>query len=406
MSLNNKNIKELHYNISQFANINLLLINSGDKNISRLTNYDLPNFLNEIETSLSNKFLNQFCKCNKNTVLFFETDLGLKYMAFALYNDSKLNGCLLLGPYITSKVPSFNIQDLIIKNNISIASSINDFFKKMPILNSSKENFLNNAVFAILNSNEYKLNKISLNNLDEDNNESIDFALNDYEINIESVRYRYKTELQLLHYVSQGDEKKALESLTNTSMGIIDRLPDYPVRNLKNLTITLNTLFRKCVQDNNIDTYLIHLLSDKYAVKIENAKTLKELNTLTISMTKSYCNLVNEHTSKDYTSIVNSTLQFIKLNFKNDITLQCIANSLFVHPNYLASKFKKETGYTITEHLNNVRVKESKILLKTTNMSISELAYSVGYNDSKYFAKIFKKLNDITPSQYRANSKK
>ncbi|MGL5313227.1 MAG: helix-turn-helix transcriptional regulator [Peptostreptococcaceae bacterium] len=400
---NNDMMKELYYNISQFIDINLLVIKNDDREIYKLNNYSLPKFINELESSISNMFLNEFKTSNNNTILFYTTDFSLKYMGFAFYNDDYFDGCLLLGPYLTTNAPSMEIHDMAIKNNLSLSviSSLSDFFKRIPILNDSKENFLSNAIFAMLNTDIFHIDKINLSLNSDVNNHRIDFKINDYNVDIENIRNRYKSEYLLSHYISIGDEKSALELTKNNSFSSIDRLPDYPVRNAKNLTITLNTICRKAVENSNIDTYLIHLLSEKYAIKIENLRTIKEITPLITSMVKSYCNLVNEHSSEYNSQIINNAIHYLKINYKNDISLEDVANSLFVHPNYLSSKFKNETGYSVTEFLNNLRIKEAKLLLKSTNHSISTIAYSVGYNDSKYFARIFKKFINITPSQYR-----
>ena len=401
--LSNNTMKDLYYNISQFININLLIIKTHDKNIHRLNNYTLPKFINELESSIANRFLNEFKISNSNTILFYITDFGLKYMGFAFYNNDVLDGCLLLGPYLTTSIPSIEMHDIVIKNNLSLSviSSINDFLKKIPILNNSKENFLSNAIFAMLNTTTFHIDKIELSSNSNSTADNIDFEINDYHMDVENIRNRYKSEYLLSHYVSIGDEKNALELMKSNSFTSIDRLPDYPIRNAKNLTITLNTICRKALEDSSIDTYLIHLLSEKYAIKIENIKTIKDITPLITSMIKSYCNLVNEHSVEYNSPLVNNAVNYIKINYKTEVNLEDISKSLFVHPNYLSYKFKNDTGYTITEYLNTIRIKESKVLLKSTNDSISNIAYLVGYNDSKYFSRIFKKFNNITPSQYR-----
>ena len=400
----NNKIKNLYCNISQFIDINLLIIGYGNKDIYRLNNCTLPKFVNELENTIANKILSEFkFSNNNNIILFYTSDFGLKYMGFALYQEAILYGCLILGPYLTSIPPSLEIHDIFKKSNLSLSaiSSINDFFKKIPILNDSKEDFLSNAIFAMLNTNLFNIDRVDLSLNSEYDSEKLSFEINDCNVDIENIRSRYNAEHLLSHYISIGDEKSALNLTKNNTLSSINRLPDYPLRNAKNLTITLNTLCRKAVENNNIDTYLIHLLSEKYAIKIENSRSLKEITELITLIIKSYCNLVNEHKSEYNSQIINSAVSYLKFNHKDDINLESIANSMFVHPNYLSSKFKTETGYTITEYLNIIRIKEAKILLRSTKNSITDIAYSVGYNDSKYFARIFKKLNNITPSQYR-----
>ena len=191
----NDAMKELYYNICQFININLLVIKNNDKEIYRLNNYPLPKFINELEFSIADTFLNEFKTSNNNTILFYTTDFCLKYMGFAFYNDDYFEGCLILGPYLTTSAPSMEIHDIAIKNNLSLSviSSLNDFFKRIPILNNSKENFLSSAIFAMLNTNIFYIDKIDLNLSSNINTDKINFEINDCNVDIENVRNRYKS---------------------------------------------------------------------------------------------------------------------------------------------------------------------------------------------------------------------
>ncbi|MGL6106084.1 helix-turn-helix transcriptional regulator [Romboutsia sp.] len=396
--------ENLYSNINEFVKINLTLISSTTKNISRFTNTTLSPFIDELEKNILNHFINTFSSNPTNTILFYQSDVNLKYMGFSLYKDNSLDGCIVVGPYLTASVSTFEIQDIAIKNKLSssIFNSIHDFYKSLPLLNTKKENFLSNSIFYMINNNPYDINKININSLNTDYSCIEDYSMKDCEFAVENIRSTYNLESQLLHYVALGDELRALSLLSKNFIAVdIERVPNAPLRNSKNLYITLNTLLRKAVQSNNIDYYIIHLTSEQVAIKIENCKNLKELDSLLIYMVKSYCKLVNDYSNNKYTTVVSSAVNYIKLNFKNDLTLEDIAQSLYIHPNYLSSRFKSETSLSITDFINDLRIKESMILLKTTNNLIADIAYSVGYNDSKYFSKTFKKLVGTTPSQYR-----
>nr|WP_306798758.1 helix-turn-helix transcriptional regulator [Oceanobacillus saliphilus] len=81
-----------------------------------------------------------------------------------------------------------------------------------------------------------------------------------------------------------------------------------------------------------------------------------------------------------------------------------LADLCNTHPSHLSRKFKQETGMTITLYQQMVRINKSKHLLRTEDLSIEEIAWIVGYEDSSYFARVFKKDTGYTPSQYREGS--
>ena len=78
------------------------------------------------------------------------------------------------------------------------------------------------------------------------------------------------------------------------------------------------------------------------------------------------------------------------------------ADQLNVHPNYLNSIVKKQTGLTAKESIQNRLLLETKYLLHSTNLSIKEIANHVGFNDPNYFTSFFSRLENISPGNYRS----
>ena len=72
-----------------------------------------------------------------------------------------------------------------------------------------------------------------------------------------------------------------------------------------------------------------------------------------------------------------------------------------INPYYLSHLFRKEMGTSFVEYLTTVRVSVAKNLLKQTKMSTLEIGLAVGYSDPSHFAKVFKKREHTSPSEYR-----
>ncbi|MFC4598419.1 response regulator transcription factor [Cohnella hongkongensis] len=94
-------------------------------------------------------------------------------------------------------------------------------------------------------------------------------------------------------------------------------------------------------------------------------------------------------------------VKHINENYRKDISIQSIARSFYMNPNYLSQLFKRELNVTFTEYLTRTRLRQARLLLETTGLSIGEIAESVGFRDYFYFIRIFKKREKITPRQYR-----
>lgn len=110
---------------------------------------------------------------------------------------------------------------------------------------------------------------------------------------------------------------------------------------------------------------------------------------------------VGELNKEKSSQIVKRALIYIDINYKNNIMLEHVAKELDLSPFYLSRMLKRCTGKNFTDLLSEKRVEEAKRLL-CSNKSMKEITYEVGFNSQNYFAKIFKKYEKCTPTEYRA----
>jgi two-component system, response regulator YesN len=94
-------------------------------------------------------------------------------------------------------------------------------------------------------------------------------------------------------------------------------------------------------------------------------------------------------------------VEYINENFRNDINLQDIADTFFLNKEYISRKFKQEYNETIIDYLTKIRMEQAKQLLSNPTKKIYEIAYHVGYQNEKYFSKVFKRQVGKTPNEYR-----
>ena len=107
---------------------------------------------------------------------------------------------------------------------------------------------------------------------------------------------------------------------------------------------------------------------------------------------------------KRYGKILREAVSYIDQNYnKEEISLNTVAQIANISPNHFSSIFSQEMGITFIEYLIQKRMDQAKILLRTTQMRSSEIAYQVGYRDPHYFSSTFKKTQGMTPREYRAN---
>lgn len=102
-----------------------------------------------------------------------------------------------------------------------------------------------------------------------------------------------------------------------------------------------------------------------------------------------------------YDQIMKNCIQYVENHYKEDISLDTIAERFYFNPSYFGSMFKNFKGITLSQYLLKVRINNAKELLKGTNRKVYEIAALVGYTDSKYFIRVFKNEVGLSPDEYR-----
>lgn len=108
------------------------------------------------------------------------------------------------------------------------------------------------------------------------------------------------------------------------------------------------------------------------------------------------------HTPRDIKRItqLKTALEFIENSYASNITLKSMSDSVQMTPKYFCRFFHQMTHRSPIDYLNYYRIERACYLLLTTNQSVTEIAYNVGFNDLSYFIRTFKKHKGITPKQY------
>lgn len=101
---------------------------------------------------------------------------------------------------------------------------------------------------------------------------------------------------------------------------------------------------------------------------------------------------------------IRRAINFIREHYSENISLDMLADRLEITPEYLSTLFNKEVGINFSTFLKRFRISQAKRLLKGTDEKIYSIALQVGYNDPKYFNRVFKEEMGISPGDYRQNS--
>ena len=108
-----------------------------------------------------------------------------------------------------------------------------------------------------------------------------------------------------------------------------------------------------------------------------------------------------EEEGEETSVLVKQAKKLIRKYYDQGITLEEIANKLYVSEEYLSAQFKKETGSTFTETIRKYRIEKVKELLLNTHLKLNQIAELAGYSDPKYMSKVFKEEVGMLPNDFR-----
>lgn len=147
---------------------------------------------------------------------------------------------------------------------------------------------------------------------------------------------------------------------------------------------------------------------------IENLDTRKDeksrlkLFTLTIELLLAISSAAGKQKHTQPVTLINRRIleitEYINAHYNEQISLEELAKTFNISRFYLCKLFKNAIGFTFTEFLNNVRIKEAKALLLGSSLNVTRIAEKVGYSDTTYFCRTFKKIIGVSALAYRKNA--
>ena len=399
--------KELEFFIKAMGNLKINSNIIDSKNLTENIDMGIRRLLN-LESDYT-RFFSQCFEKNKTDVTVV-TDMFLCTYIFIPLPETENNSILVLGPYTKALISKNTINEKTVENSLPayINLQLEKFYSAVPYIQND------DIILSLVNS----ICELAFKSLENfkvvtsiwQRDSDIIFTPNNSQpskdaepwLAVQFLERRYSVENELIDAVSKGLTHKAEMVFSNIKPenALESRLTD-SLRNAKNYMIILNTLLRKAAEQGKVHPYHIDMVSSDLALKIEAMQSVSECENLLKYMVKKYCRLVNKHSQKSYSLLIQKVTTQIESDISSDLTLNNLASIFQVNPSYLSSLFKKETGATLTEYVNKKRVERAKELLVTTNLQIQNISQRCGMLDVNYFTKTFKKHTGLTPKKYR-----
>lgn len=328
---------------------------------------------------------------------------GMEYIAAGIWKNPSFSGSILIGPMISSLPVIDLIKDIISNHNLPVGErrTLEDFYQSLPVLSNDEFNDIGELLIHLRNHHHIHYQPIASETPMPTSNHHPKKRFLDE--NKHAIEKRYEYQNRLMDAITKGDKIKVKNQIDHLMPELVEfstRVPESPIRSSKNIGFVLNTMCRIATEKSGVHPVYLHNISERFAILIERTNTVPKLKKLFLLMADEYCDLVTTVSTGQYSPIVKKAMDYILLNLGNPLPLEHIADHIPINPSHLSRKFKEDTGMTITEFINHKRVDEAKLYLQRGNISVTDVAFMVGFNDLNYFSKVFKKIVSETPSQY------
>lgn len=342
---------------------------------------------------------------NKDTIYEHTSIAGI---TFLFYSDSPGRSLYIIGPALTTPVSQEQVRAGIRQYRLPshMEGPLLKLCSHLPVIPSHTLYRTADLVFGYLTKREQPL-KITQSHLLHTNDSLLlhpALQQNEEIAQMRQIEMRYEYSAALTEAIKKGNMSLVFHMIGQYRPGTDSTVRNSnPLRNAQNYCIVLNTQLRHAVEDCGIHPYLLDKLSNQIGLEIEQLKDLSKLSFFFTEVVRRYCRLVQEHAYPNLKPLVNLAVTYIKEHLSDNLTVKDTAKALTVNANYLSTQFHREMGMTFIDFVNQERANQASGLLKNTNLQIQEIAALVGYNNTSYFAKQFRRFFGQSPQNYRAH---
>ena len=215
--------------------------------------------------------------------------------------------------------------------------------------------------------------------------------------------FRERRELECIRSGNIEGMEQCIKEPYGGSFGVLSR---DPLRSVKNVAFCALAIYSRSAIDGGIIPEEAFAVAEGWAIKIDEAENEEELKKHGAEMARYFTKLVHEHQIKmgsgtGENKIVEQCKKLIYQHMHEKITVQFLADELYMNADYLSNLFRKTEGITITRYILNEKVDKAKNLLMYSPFDVKSISNFLGFATQSHFGKVFKEYTGMTPMQYK-----
>jgi two-component system response regulator YesN len=138
---------------------------------------------------------------------------------------------------------------------------------------------------------------------------------------------------------------------------------------------------------------------------IHIARYYSAAQSIGLAATSDTTTFLSSSTQRVREATVNVAIKHMRENLAEPLRIEQISASVFLSPDHFSRVFSAVLGQSPNDYLRHLRVEEAKLLLTTTDDSVTTIAMAVGFNQPAYFTRVFHTITGKTPREYRVDSR-
>lgn len=335
-----------------------------------------------------------------DTPITLGTALGILWAAAFEKEDGKLKRAWVMGPVFYQDVSMRGIEQGLryysrLETSISWTMHLQQVLIKVPVLQNTILHRYTLMMHYCLTGEHLTVSDIDSEALPQVTDAPQQPAHDRHKV--------WMAEQGLLQMVRTGDlnYKQALSNSMNLSAGVPIHSDD-ALRQSKISVIVFTSLVCRASIEGGLSPEEAYALGDSYIQTAESAKTLDDLSPLSLVMYDDFIRRVHKcRTNPKLSRPVQQCVDYIEMHLDQKIRAADLATVVGYTEYYLTHKFKAETGLCINDYIKFAKIERAKVLLKSTDQTVQEIAASLCFSTRNYFSRIFQEVTGQTPMEYR-----
>lgn len=333
-------------------------------------------------------------------IVVLESSLAF-YNVIARVSGGQEPDLIAFMPFLTEPISSANINKIMKKNGIPVGHTedIQRLYLNLPIVP------LNDFILTVSHLITAFLPAFASNEV-----QYISYSDEKHEVNPSETRFQKFNADYIENLVSRLTDCTRAISSGNQSLATekIKALMDFSVAytsvslaQTKQWLLYLNIFIAAELFGTAVHPYYTFQQLQTFEWKINETSSLSKLHHLPFEMARKYSILAKNYALGKYSYLIRNVINYIDQHFNAELSLSVLAETFDKNASYLSNAFKKEVGDTLTEYISKTRIQASLRYFNTTNMSVADVASTVGISDFGYFSKLFKKYVGVSPREYK-----